>query len=56
MAPRFIDFSTLNHRLFDGVYSLLPAQFYDVAQTVGYMLVLWLFMYFMYRQRIFLKV
>ena len=56
MAPKFIDFSSLSHRLFDGVYSLLPAQFYEVAQIAGYMLVLWLFMYFMYRQHIFLKV
>jgi len=56
MAPRFIDFSKLNHRVFDGVFSLLPEQYYAVAETLGYMLVLWLFMYFMYRQKIFLKV
>lgn len=56
MAPRFIDFSKLNHRLFDGVFSLIPGQYYAVSETVGYMLVLWLFMYFMYRQKIFLKV
>ena len=35
--------------------SLEPA-LYPVAENVGYMAVLWLFMYFMYRQRIFLKV
>ena len=56
MAPRFIDFSKLNHRLFDGVFSLIPEEYYAVSETVGYMLVLWLFMYFMYRQKIFLKV
>ncbi|MBO6124347.1 MAG: DUF5009 domain-containing protein [Bacteroidaceae bacterium] len=56
MAPKFIDFSKLNHRLFDGVFSLIPGQYYDVAETLGYMLVLWLFMYFMYRQKVFLKV
>ena len=56
MAPRFIDFSKLNHRVFDGVFSLLPEQYYNVAETLGYMTVLWLFMYFMYRQKIFLKV
>lgn len=56
MIPKFIDFRFLNHSLFDGVYSLLPEQYYAVAETVGYMTVLWLFMYFMYRQRIFLKV
>ena len=56
MAPRFIDFSKLNRRLFEGVYSLLPEQYYDVAETLGYMLVLWLFMYFMYRKKVFLKV
>ena len=56
MAPRFIDFSKLNHRLFDGVFSLIPEEYYAVSETIGYMLVLWLFMYFMYRQKIFLKV
>lgn len=56
MAPRFIDFSKLNHRVFDGVFSLLPEQYYAVAENVGYILVLWLFMYFMYRQKVFLKV
>ena len=56
MAPRFIDFSKLNHRLFDGVFSLIPEQYYAVAETLGYMLVLWLFMYFMYRKKVFLKV
>ena len=56
MAPRFIDFSKLNHRLFDDVFSLIPEEYYAVSETIGYMLVLWLFMYFMYRQKIFLKV
>lgn len=56
MAPRFIDFSKASHRLLDGVYNLLPEQFYPVAENVGYMAVLWLFMYFMYRQKLFLKV
>lgn len=56
MAPRFIDFSKASHRLLEGVYGLLPEALYPVAENVGYMAVLWLFMYFMYRQRIFLKV
>ena len=56
MAPKFIDFSKLNHSLLDGVFSLLPEQYYAMAETLGYMMVLWLFIYFMYRQRIFLKV
>lgn len=56
MAPRFIDFSKFSHRTFDGVYSLLPEQYYPVAENVGYMVILWLFMYFMYKQKIFLKV
>lgn len=56
MLPRFIDFSKMSHRLFEGCYSLLPEAYYPVAETLGYMVVLWLAMYFMYRQRIFLKV
>lgn len=56
MAPRFINFPHLHHRLFDGVYSLVPETYTGIVELVGYMLVLWLFLYFMYRQRIFLKV
>lgn len=56
MAPKFIDFWKLNHSLFDGVFGLFPPQYTAVVETVGYMTVLWLFMYFMYRQKIFLKV
>ena len=56
MAPRFIDFSKLNHSVFEGVFNLFPEQYYNVVQCVGYLAVMWLFVYFMYRQRIFLKV
>lgn len=56
MAPRFIDFHFMSHRLFDGVYSLFPENLEPLCSTVGYMLVLWLFLYFLYRQRIFLRV
>lgn len=56
MAPQFIDFQKLNLRLFEGVFTLFSEQYYTVAQCVGYLVVIWLFVYFMYRQRIFLKV
>lgn len=56
MLPRFIDFWHLQDTLFSGIYSLLPPAWFSVFQTLGYMTVLWLAMYFMYRQRIFLKV
>lgn len=56
LPPRFIDFSKTSHLLFGGIYGLLPEAFYPVAETVGYMTILWLFVYFMYRQRLFLRV
>lgn len=56
MAPRFIDFSFMNHRLFDGVYSLFPENLEPLCSTLGYMLVLWMFLYFLYKQKIFLRV
>lgn len=56
MLPRFIDFWRMSHRLFDGCYSLMPEVLQPMMENVGYMVVLWLAMYFMYRQRIFLKV
>lgn len=56
MAPLFIDFWRINNRVFGGVYSLLPEQYAEVGNCVGYLVVLWLFLYFLYRQRIFLRV
>ena len=56
MAPKFIDFEKLNHSVFEGVFGLFPEQYYAVVESVGFLAVMWLFVYFMYRHRIFLKV
>ena len=56
MAPKFIDFDKLNHSVFEGVFGLFPEQYYAVVESVGFLAVMWLFVYFMYRHRIFLKV
>lgn len=56
MAPRFIDFRFMHHRLLDGFYSMLPEHLLPIFTDLGYMAVLWLFLYFLYRQRIFLRV
>lgn len=56
MASRFIDFERANRFFFRGVIGLFPKTATEVVSTVGYMAVVWLFLYFLYRHKIFFKV
>ncbi len=56
LLQHFVDFHKLNSSLFGGVIHLFPAGFYAVAYWACYVLVCWLFLYFLYRKKIFLKV
>lgn len=56
MAQRFVDFSFTQQRLFGGAVGLLPASWHGVASACMYILLCWLFLFFLYRQKIFLKV
>ena len=56
MLPRFISFGFMRDRLFGGVVSLFPEQFLPVVEPTTYIITWWIFLYIMYRYRIFLKV
>lgn len=56
LAYRFVPFSTTSHLLFEGIYAPLPNDWHSVFQAVGAMLLVWLFLYFLYRKKLFLKI
>ena len=56
MAPRIIDFKYATDFFLAGVRSLLPAEWGYLLWRVGYLALIWLFLYFLYRKKIFLKV
>jgi predicted acyltransferase len=55
-AYHFIDFSHTSHLIFSGLYNPIPEPLHEVFQAVGAMVLVLLFLYFLYRKRIFLKV
>ena len=56
MAQKVISFSHTNKFLFGGLASKLPPEWSELLIRGGYLLVCWLFLYFLYRKRVFLKV
>ncbi len=56
MLPHFISFGFTRDRLLGGVIALLPENLYPVTEPVTYIITCWIFLYIMYRYRIFLKV
>ena len=56
MAQRIISFSRINEFFFGGIASKLPAEWGELLLRGGYVIVCWLFLYFLYRKRVFLKV
>ena len=57
LAQRFINFWFTSDVLFNGfIEHVLPEEMWAFAKYAGYITVCWCFLYFLYRQRIFLKV
>ena len=56
LAYRFIDFSHTSQLLFGGLYAPAPEPWQEVFQAFGAMMLVWLFLYFLYRNKLFLKV
>lgn len=56
LAQRFFDFRSLVESLFGGILGLLPENCYTLGYWCSYMVVCWLLLYFLYRNKIFLKV
>jgi predicted acyltransferase len=56
MAQKIINFSNANNFFFKGIAEKLPDQWEAVVMKLGYVMICWLFLYILYRKKIFLKV
>lgn len=56
LAQRFIRFSYTADSIFGGLSRIMPEPAQPLVGAVAYIAVCWVFLYFLYRQRIFLKV
>ena len=56
MAQEIIDFNRASRFFVGGVASLLPGTWEAVGLRLGYVAVCWLFLYFLYKKNVFLKV
>lgn len=56
LAQRIISFASINIFFFQGVVSLVPEQWGKVIYAFTYLLISWLFLYFLYKKKVFLKV
>ena len=56
LAQRFIDFKFTNKALFTGLASIFPESMSPLILAISYIALCWGFLYFLYKQKIFLKV
>lgn len=56
LSYRFIDFAYTSKLLFSGLYSPAPEPWHEVFQALGAVGLVWLFLYFLYRNAIFVKI
>jgi predicted acyltransferase len=56
LAVRFVDFNASSKLLFEGIYKYAPEKWHEVYNALGGFVLVWLFLYFLYRHKIFVKV
>ena len=56
LAVRFVDFNESSRLFFAGIYKHAPENWHEVYNTLGGFVLVWLFLYFLYRHKIFVKV
>lgn len=56
LSYRFIDFGHTSNLLFSGIYAPVAEPWHEVFQAIGALALVWLFLYFLYRVKIFVKV
>lgn len=56
LAQRFINFGSVSKFFFSNVAGLLPETWGAIVFSLGYIAVCWIFLYFLYRKNVFLKV
>jgi predicted acyltransferase len=56
MAQHFIGFEHTSEKLFEGIVKYFSEPYQKVFYAIGYVVVEWLFLYFLYKKKVFLKV
>ena len=56
LAYRLVDFGYTSRLLFEGLYARAPEQWHPVFQSLGALALVWVFLYILYRLKIFVKV
>lgn len=56
MIYRFVNFKYSSRLLFEGLYRPLGENWFPVFENLGAIILVWLFLYFLYRKKIFFKV
>ena len=56
MVYRFIDFGYTSRLLFEGLYNGTNEKWHPVFESVGALVIVWLFLYFLYRRKVFIKI
>jgi len=56
LAVRFIDFNASSKLLFEGLYKYAPEKWHEVFNALGGFVIVWFFLYFLYKHKIFVKV
>lgn len=56
LVNRFIDFGYTSKLLFEGFYAAAPEEWHPVFQSLGALVIVWLFLYVLYRRKIFIKI
>jgi predicted acyltransferase len=56
LAVRFIDFNASSKLLFEGFYMHFDEKWHEVFNALGGLALVWLFLYFLYKNKIFVKV
>lgn len=56
LVYRFVDFGYTSSLLFSGLLSPIPALWHEVFIAFGAMILVWFFLYFLYRNKIFIKI
>lgn len=56
LAYQFIDFNYSSERIFKSLYMYTPEKWQEVFQALGATILVWLFLYFLYKKKIFIKI
>lgn len=56
LAQQFLDFNKPVKTIFGGVLAMLPENLYATGYWIAYIVLCWVFLYILYRQKIFLRV